>query len=96
MQCRGPSTALNARKRLIGTNSKPKAATAWNCWLTRPNHQFVLEPARARAQSRARSVFGQHESHILDKVRHNPQSASPAYEGGQRVFDAFSIALIWY
>src|ERR1035438_3807588 len=37
MRCHGPNTASNARKRPIGTNSKSKAAIAWNCW--RPKHQ---------------------------------------------------------
>src|ERR1039458_7945743 len=37
MRCHGPSTASNARKRPIGTNSKSKAAIAGNCW--RPKHQ---------------------------------------------------------
>src|ERR1039458_5764804 len=59
MRCHGPSTASNARKRLIGTNSKSKAAIAWNCW--RPKHQSGGNHDGRGQQSRARGVFARSE-----------------------------------
>src|ERR1035438_7070758 len=97
MQFHGPSTALNARKRPIGTNSKPRAATAWNCWPTRPKHKFG-QPSRAREQSCARGVFGpSQDGHHPGQTAPNPAISSPPMWVGKWGFSRFlGIALIWY
>src|ERR1017187_7191447 len=86
MQFHGPSTAFDARKRQIGTNSKPKAAIAWNCW--RPSHKSDWNHD-GRGSNPAPVVFlAIARNGILAKLRQTAQLLPPPMRVGKGAFDA--------
>src|ERR1039458_5080843 len=93
MRCHGPSTASNARKRLIGTNSKSKAAIAGNCW--RPKHQSGGNHD-GRGSNPAPVVFLPGARTATGPKCAKRRSRFPRMRVGKGPFDAAGMARIWY